>query len=428
MNDHFQSQSFHRSGPASAGIIWRLALSAIVLIGGGLFTLFANPVSTLRSGQLAGGQLANSDSSAISVPIGLGFYGYVGLSALIVVILLACIWLPFVRNLWRGYSGLAIAAIALAATAGQPARAFYDKTDSAEAVFILPNESAFFVPDVGANKDSQVKYGSEEYLNQNKVAAKRFQIPHDKFKGSGGTYSIWSDFYVPTGRLIIVDRTPYNREWTAASSRGTSSRNESFPCQSAEGLNMTAEVAIAASVSEENVAKFLYYFGVNPPVGDRSRPEVIFTSVYYGKSLAQVMDTVGRGKVQSIVCREFSARTFDDGNKNLNEIMDHVEKNVSAFLDSRGITLDYIGWAGTITFDKDIQQAVNDRYSAEHLGPVMPILQQKIYLDLIASASSALGRWDGKLPQQISGLWIIPNDLAKLVTSFAKGVGDAPAK
>jgi hypothetical protein len=56
------------------------------------------------------------------------------------------------------------------------------------------------------------------------------------------------------------------------------------------GLDITVGIAIGASVYEENAAKFLFRFGVNPPVGDRTDPNVIFTSVYYGKSLAQVID------------------------------------------------------------------------------------------------------------------------------------------
>ncbi len=415
---------FQRKTPS---VIWRFILTLVIVVLAIAVNMIVGINTTISFGQSAAGQFANSSDAAVTVPLQFWVSHMLGLSAIITFLLLCLIWWPVVRSITRTMTAVMIAGAALLATAGGDAKAYYDKTDVAEAVFILPNESAFFIPDVGANKDSQAKFGSEEYLNQNKVAAKRFQIPHAKFSGSGGTYSIWSDFYVPTSRLIIVDRTPYNREWTASTSTGTSSKNESFPCQSSEGLNMTAEVAIAASVSEDNVAKFLYYFGVNPPVGDRSRPEVIFTSVYYGKSLAQVMDTVGRGKVQSIVCHEFAARTFDEGNKHLNEVMTNVEKNVGDFLASRGITLDYIGWAGTITFDKDVQQAVNDRYTAEHLAPILPVMQQKAEIAIQTAAATAIMRWDGKLPAQISGLWIVPGAWVDVLSQFVKPVAP-PAK
>jgi len=44
--------------------------------------------------------------------------------------------------------------------------------------------------------------------------------------------------------------------------------------------------------------------------------------------------------------------------------MTKIQENVGAFLETRGITLDYIGWAGTWTFDQPVQDAINRRYIA----------------------------------------------------------------
>lgn len=85
-----------------------------------------------------------------------------------------------------------------------PAYAFFQQTDKTEAYTILPNESAFWIPDVGDNKNSQTKLDSADYLNANKVALKRFVIPHAKLTNTGGAWG-W-DYVVPTGRLIIVDQ------------------------------------------------------------------------------------------------------------------------------------------------------------------------------------------------------------------------------
>ena len=384
--------------------------SVIAILLYGWINFLLNPVATVLSGKAAARQFDNSASDYAASFFGMRFFGGLGLPVLVLLVVLAAIWWPYLKSGWTRWKHLKPGALrrlppamvmGCAVLACSQARAYYDKTDYTEAYFILPNELAFFIPDVGANRDTQAKFGSLDYLEQNKVAAKRFIIPHAKFAGSG---SLWSDFYVPTGRLIVVDRTPYNREWVAARDRGTSTRNEFFPCQSQEGLNITAEVAIATSVSEENAARFLYWFGVKPPQGDRSNPAVIFTSVYYGKSLAEVMDSVGRGKVQALVCHEIGARSFDTVNKEVNAIMDTVEKNAGAFFAAKGITLDYIGWAGTLAFDKDVQQAVNDRYTAEKIQPVLQTLQTKALLD-------ATAKWNGQLPNNISGLWLLPSDL-----------------
>jgi len=295
-----------------------------------------------------------------------------------------------------------------------PAQAYFDTVDKTEGYFILPNESAFWIPDVGANKDSQGRFEGVDYLNANKVAAKRFIIPHAKLSNSGGNWGF--DAYVPTGRLIIVDRTPYNREWTAPTTRGTSVKNESFPCQSSEGLNITVEVAIAASVLEENASRYLYYFGVKPPQGDRTANQVIFTTVFYGRTLVEVMDTVGRGEVQTLVCNEISSRTLDHVNEQASSILGGVQKNATAFFATRGITLDYIGWAGTFTFDADVQMAINHAYDAQKIGPYLDTLRTKAAIDAVA-------RWDGRLPTTVSGLAILPPELLAAVTAYLSRPG-----
>jgi hypothetical protein len=168
----------------------------------------------------------------------------------------------------------------------------------------------------------------EAYLNSNKVALKRFIVPHTKLTNSGGAYS-WTDYYVPSGRLIIVDRTTFSREWVDAHDRGTSASKQGFPCQSNEGLNITAGVSIGASVTENNAAKYLYRFGVLPPKGTRTDPNVIFTSVFYSRNLSDVMDDVGRKKVQTLVCDEIGKRDFNTANAEMIKIMETVKKEAT---------------------------------------------------------------------------------------------------
>ena len=59
----------------------------------------------------------------------------------------------------------------------------------------MPNESAFWVPDIGDNR-SQDAFDSASYLEKNKIAAKRFLIPHQTLRGTG--WGFWGDYYVPT--------------------------------------------------------------------------------------------------------------------------------------------------------------------------------------------------------------------------------------
>jgi hypothetical protein len=345
-----------------------IATVAAFLIYGWVNFLFS-PVSTILSGDAAVRQLQNSDTAYVTSLWGMRFFGNIGIPLLGLLAVLAAIWWVPVRRRLTAIRGAGVLLALI--VAAPPASAYYDKTDYTEAIYILPNQSAFVIPDAGANKDAQAQFMSLDYLKANKVAAKRVVIPHVKLSGSGS----WSDFYVPSARVIIVDRTPYNREWVTAANRGTSNKNEGMPCQSSEGLNVTAGVSIGVSVREEDAARYLYYFGTVPPKGNASDPGVIFTSAYYARSVADVMDRVGRGEVLSLVCREISARTLNDDNKDAGAIVKNVTAGLTAFLTERGITLDYLGWADSFTFDSAVQKAINDKFTADTVGPVLPTLE-----------------------------------------------------
>lgn len=353
-------------------MVSRLLASVAAIVGFGVAKSMFNPVSTLIQGQAAGDQFANSDVAYLKTMAIFGFFnatdGVLGIGLLIV---LGLIWFGVVKKFFVEATAVALLGLLMVGTPDK-AFAFAETTDRTEAYTILPNESAFWVPDVGANKTSQVQLDSEDYLKENKLAAKRFIIPHAKFSGSGG-WTGW-DYYVPTGRLIIVDRTPYSREWVAQAHRGTSTTDQSFPCQSREGLNVGVGVSIGASVAEANAAKYLYRFGTKAPAGDRTDPKTIFTSVYYGRSLAEVMDDVGRKKVQTLVCDEINGRSLDKDNDEAVQIMDSVKKKATAYFEQVGITLDFIGWADTFTFDHEIQKAINDQYAANKLRDVVSVL------------------------------------------------------
>ena len=366
----------------------RLVSSLVAFAVYAAATLIFRPAATIVAGDVAAGQFQNTNSGAIAVHVISGaLTGVNALLTLLLIAALAWIWRAPLAGLFgrRMVVALAPALALLAALGAHPhkALAFADTTDKTEAYTILPNESAFFIPDSGANKDSQAQFDSESYLQSNKIAVKRFVIPHQKLSGSGGTswLSTGWDFYVPTGRLIIVDRTPYSREWVAARDRGTSARNESIPCQSKEGVNITVGVSIGASVTEDNAAKYLYHFGVLPPTDaagrllDRASPQTIFTSVYYSRRLSDVMDDVGRKRVQTLICNEIAARGFDEANEQAVKIMDNVKKSATDYFSGVGITLDFIGWGDTFTFDADVQKAVNDKRNAEALKDVLPVLQ-----------------------------------------------------
>lgn len=399
------------------GLVMRLVASVVVIAVFGAVDRVLSPAASFLSAESAGGQLTNSDTATVGASFGMALFGHLGVPLILLVAALAAIWWKPARQ-WLG----PLALLAFAALP-QPAAAYYDKNDYTEAYTILPNESGFWIPDQGANRDTQAQFESEAYLNANRVALKRFIVPHTKLSGSGSFF----DFYVPAGRLIIVDRTPYSREWVDASDRGTSQRREGFPCQSKEGLNISVGVSVGTSVTEQNAAKYLYHFGVIAPQGDRTDPKVIFNSVYYSRKLADVMDDVGRKKVQTLVCDEIASRPFDKDNDEAVAIMEAVKQKTTAYFADVGITLDFIGWADSFTFDRPIQDAVNRRYVATQdaaiaaqLAPFAATIQTLA----AAEALRAFGqKTDGRLPTTIVGL---PAEVGPLMGTLLKS-GAAPA-
>jgi hypothetical protein len=400
------------------GLLARAALSVVAIAVFGSVNLLLSPAATILSAESAGKQFDNSDAAAFGAVIGLRVFGGFGIPLLVLAAVLAAIWWRPVR---RWIAPLAAAGLIAAPV---PAAAYYDKSDFTEAYTILPNESGFWIPDLGANKDTQAQFESEAYLNANRVALKRFIVPHTKLQGSGSFF----DFYVPAGRLIIVDRTPYSREWVDAADRGTSHRREGFPCQSKEGLNISVGVSVGASVLEQNAAKYLYRFGVVAPVGDRTDPKIIFNSVYYSRKLSDVMDDVGRKKVQTLVCDEIAARAFDKANEEAVQIMQGVKQKAAAYFGDVGIALDFIGWADTFTFDPAVQQAVNRRYVATQdqaiaalLAPYATTIQALAAADALRSFGA---KTDGRLPSTIVGL---PAELGPLMGTLLRSGPAQPA-
>jgi hypothetical protein len=379
------------------------------------------PQATLMTGDTAGGQLDNTDTGYLTAVYTMNFFSATGTIATAVFIgVLACIWFKPVKDAIRRAPHALAVLIAVGGallTGTSEGRAFFEKVDRTEIYPILPNQSAFWIPEVGAVKDKQVQMDSEAFLNDNKVQLNRFQIPHQKLAGSAGNsvFAGW-DYFVPAGRLIIVDRTPFSREWVDAQERGTSVKKEGFPCQTKEGLNVTVGVAIGASISQANAAKYLFRFGVLPPKGEvkgtadsvENDGKIIFTSVYYSRSVQNVMDDFGRKKILELICDQITSRTFDKANEEAKLIKDVAAKQIVDFFAGYGITIDFMGWADTFTFDKEVQDAVNRLYIAkqdEDIGRRLQPYTEVIKALAQAQAQRSFGdKTDGRLPTTFFGM------------------------
>ncbi|HEX2943007.1 MAG TPA: hypothetical protein VHO91_18290 [Rhodopila sp.] len=390
--------------------IVRAALSAGAVAAYGADNYVLSPLKQLVLGDVAGQQLGSSDNAYLATTYSVDLGHRLGTSGLVLVVVLIAIWWKPIRY-WVPFVAV------LGVAAPDSAHAYYQKSDYAEPVMIEPNETAFWVPSVGDNENSQTKTDTEDYYQKQKVFRKLFFVPHMHLQGSGTFF----DYYVPAGTLIIVDRSMYSREWVSSTERGTSVRDEGFHCQSSEGLNTTVGISIGAEITEDNAARYLSHFKVKNNQGSRSDPNVMFQAVYFSPPLAEVMDNVLRPVIEQYVCKQIMFRTVDDGAKDANVMMDAIHQEVSKYLDGVGIKLDNIGWADTFTYDRSIQAAMNQRYATEKLRSVIDLLQQKAIIDAIQKNG-----WNGVLPSNVS-LTFWPDSWTAAVRNFFHVTTASPA-
>lgn len=370
-------------------LLLRFIMTAIAMCGYAFANAVYSPVATLGQGQAVGGQLLRSDGAFLQSSYMMSAWsgGFVVITLLFLIMLLALWWGPLRRAIKILIAPLILIMVLVGV---DDARAYYEKTDYTEAYSIGPNETAIIVPDVGNNADTQVQMDSEAYLKSKQIPHKRVIIPHAKLSGSGSFY----DFYVPSARLFIVDRTTYSHEWVGKG-RGTNTNvDESIPCQSKEGLDMTLGISVGTRVKEEDAAKFLYNFGTETldPKLNRADPAIVFRSVFYSRKVADVMNDIGRKAVQTFACEETTSRTFDDVNRQASDIMKNIRAKAIDYFASVGITVQFIGWADTFTFSPPVQKAIDDRYIVDKLGSSLVILQAIANLKVQEGLGSGLDK------------------------------------
>lgn len=147
--------------------------------------------------------------------------------------------------------------------------------------------------------------------------------------------------------LIIVDRSPVTREWSATSDVGTSATNQAIYAESSESIGFSAGMNCSAQIySEDDAVKFLY--------------------CYNNKPLSEIMDTEIRARVESRFVEECASRTLNDILLQKEAIMNTVRSDVETYFAERGITITVLGMKDGLEYDDPaIQKSINDKFSSE---------------------------------------------------------------
>lgn len=386
--------------------ITKVIASVLVLPVWKVFDTMVNAYATASSGESA--TLQFNDSKV-------DFIGSVGQSStmsmlsntsvIIPILILFIMWRKELTALLKGSLKFALIGTFVAASiVPNVSDAYYSKQDWAEVFNVLPNHSAFIIPAVGDTKESQKQFESESFLAEKKVGSKRIQIPHVKLINSGTL----ADYWVPSAILILLDRTPYVVMWDKAGAQ-----DQQMCVESQDSIEICFDVSIGANVTEEDAAKYLYWFGTEAVTGG-SEDEKNFPSKLNGKSLSTVMDTRVFSRIHAAYFVEFSKYAFVDLLTHKDEILLTVEKNMIAEYKKMGITIEYVGIASQFRFDKVLQGAITNMMAAKYnsMAALSKLEAAKVdrYVaetDIMVSKSLPYKNWDGKtfpnVPQVVVG-------------------------
>lgn len=214
-------------------------------------------------------------------------------------------------------------------------------------VEVKPNETAYVIPLETGNKENQTKLKSESYLDANKVASKRIYVPTQWHKQKRDFLWMNGDGqWIPSVRVILVDRSPVTREWTELGEGSDINKKENIKVESRESIGFSFGVTATASIPEELATRFLYK--------------------YNGRSLAQVMDNDVRGYIQNILTSEFGIRNLSQCQSERKTVFDKMRKDVTEHFKQYGVEIMNIGASGGFNYsDQSIQIAINDKFNSE---------------------------------------------------------------
>jgi hypothetical protein len=251
---------------------------------------------------------------------------------------------------------------------------------------IEPSETAFLVPLEGATSN-QGAFNSESFLENSRVATKRVTIPQ-RWRVTGGMP--WSGEWIPTVRLIVVNRKAEARLW------------KTVTAESKESIGFSSGIASTAQINESDATKFLY--------------------LYNNKPLSEVMDGEVLNRVRAKFVEECSRYNLSDLLIHKGDIMRAVRADVEPYFKGRGVNITSLGLAGELTYlEKENQEAINKKFQASQELVAQQAINEKVVSKAKADALAAqilnnpnalklkqlemqsrfFDKWDGVMPKVV---------------------------
>lgn len=208
---------------------------------------------------------------------------------------------------------------------------------------VQPNETAWLIPLDGSSQGGQVKFDSIEFLNAKKIAAKRISIPKT-WRKTGYDWQWWAGEYIPTARLITVDRRLITTEWV--DNTATENVDEGIPANTKDNIRLTLGVTLTVSISEEDASTYLYYHGQRP--------------------LTDVANQNIRSYITAELNKQVSGLSLDTFQTNQAAIYNELFADTAKAFKAKGVTIEYLGNAKGWHFaNKEIQESINRTFVAQ---------------------------------------------------------------
>lgn len=224
------------------------------------------------------------------------------------------------------------------------------------------SDTGFLLPLEG-DTAKQAVVSNEDYYKEKMVSVRRIPVPHI-WVSTG--YAPLSGFYQDTVRVVVVDRAPETRFWTAEKNTGSSQHDQAIWVESQDSVGFSTGVTLTARIlTDEDAAKFLFHY---PALLETGRPEEVdpLKDAMYSVDLKTVMDSEVFARVSKVMA-EFCAQTDMDELRDMKvEMIDAVEEDIVPFFEERGITITTVGQFGGFTYENpDVQTAIDRVFEAQ---------------------------------------------------------------
>ena len=318
-------------------------------------------------------------------------------------------------NITNGAAGLCVAFLAIGLSSCKP----YNKPIYVE---VKPSETVYVIPLVGDTKD-QAKMDSSKYEEFKKLGVKRIQVPMEwislgRTSGNGK--------YIPTIRVIKVDRSSVTRWWSKESDKGSTGGDQAVHVESKDSVNFSLGFKATAYIAEEDTSTFLYY--------NANRIKESGGESYQVVGLDEIMDMEILTMIQKVSSTEFGKFNMDEGRAQKTEIYGKIDTEVIPFFKKRGITIITIAQTGGMCYEnpsiqKAIDQTIMDqqlKVSAEAKRESQMVENETIKLAATSKAAALMTEKEA----EAKAIFLIQEQTAKgmqLVAEASKAAGSSSA-